>query len=358
MAPSTSGPAPDLSELKFRTFAELLETWAREHGPDVILHLLSDSNPNKSLDVTYRDLYDRARAKAAALQERGVRKGEKVVLVLPTGIEFVACFFGTVLAGAVPVPAYPPFGLGKLDEYLDRLVGIVTDSEAVAVCTTRAVFGVIGQALARMPGLRDVYVASQLVGDVARFTPVALEAEDTVLLQYTSGSTGTQKGVELSHRNILSNLHGIGLGVEVREGVDVGACWLPLCHDMGLIGCLLWCSYWRVALVLMSPQAFIGDPKRWLWGIHKYRVTLSPAPNFAYDICARRIPEEDVAGLDLSSWRVAFNGAEPVSFISLDAFSARFGAHGFKRTALFPVYGLAEDSLAAAFPVPGADVVI
>jgi acyl-CoA synthetase (AMP-forming)/AMP-acid ligase II len=357
-SPAYSACLSNESALKFGTLKEMLETWAALYGGDTALRLMSDSNPNKVRDLTYQELFEQSRAVGAALQAHGLEKGQKVVLVLPTGVEFLASFFGTVLAGGVPVPAYPPFGLGKFDEYVERLVAIVNSSEATLLLTTRAVSSLVGQVLSRAPALKEMLVAAQLKGDPAMLRPVKLTSDDTVLLQFTSGSTGGQKGAELSHRNILSNVHGIGLGMHVREGIDAGACWLPLCHDMGLIGCVITAVYWRVSTVLMSPQAFIGDPKRWLWAIHRFQVNISPAPNFAYDFCARRIPDESVEGLDLSSWRVALNGAEPVSFASLDAFSGRFEKHGFRRHALFPVYGLAENSLAAAFPEPQSEFVI
>lgn len=356
-APTSSLRTP-LSELKFSTFEEMLVRHAEVHGDDVYVRILSDSNPDKVRAYTYREIWDLSRASAAALQQKGLKKGDKVVLVLSTGIDFLSTFFGTVLAGGVPVPAYPPSGLGNFDEYLERLSGVIENSDASYLCATRSVANVVGQVLGRCPSLRELIIAAQLKGDLASFAPVEIDPEDTVLLQYTSGSTGAQKGVELSHRAILANLHGIGLGMRIREGVDVGLSWLPQNHDMGLIGGTLTSFYWRVPYVLMSPQAFIGQPKRWLWAMHKYKVNISPAPNFAYELCAKRVTEEEVQGLDLSHWRIALNGAEPVSFAALEAFTARFAKHGFKSTAFFPVYGLAETSLAAAFPAPGTDFVV
>ncbi len=347
-----------LRELKFSTFDAMLSRYAAEHGADVFVRILSDANPDKERALTYGEIWDLSRAAAAALQQKGLKKGEKVVLVLPTGIDFISMFFGTILAGGIPVPAYPPAGLGKFDEYLERLSGVIESSEASYLCATRSVANVVGQVLQRCQSLRELIVAAQLKGEAASFSPVKLDPEDTVLLQYTSGSTGAQKGVELSHQAILANMHAIGLGLGIREGVEVGLSWLPLNHDMGLIGGLLSALYWRVHYVLMSPQSFIGQPKRWLWAMHKYKVNISPAPNFAYELCAKRVTEEEVQGLDLSHWRIALNGAEPVSFSALEAFTARFAKHGFRSTAFFPVYGLAETSLAAAFPVPETDFVV
>lgn len=359
---STTAPTSTLRnllrELKFSTFEEMLRRNAEEHGAEVFVRILSDSNPDKERAYTYEEIWALSRAAAAALQQKGLKKGDKVVLVLPTGIDFLSTFFGTVLAGGVPVPAYPPSGLGKHDEYLERLSGIVEDSEASYLCVTRSVANVVGQVLDRCPKLRELIIAAQLKGDPASFSPVPVDPEDSVLLQYTSGSTGAQKGVELSHRAILANVHGIGLGLGIREGVEVGLSWLPQNHDMGLIGGTLTSFYWRVRYVLMSPQSFIGQPKRWLWAMHKHKVNISPAPNFAYELCSKRVTEEEVQGLDLSHWRIALNGAEPVSFAALEAFTSRFAKHGFKSTAFFPVYGLAETALAAAFPVPETEFIV
>src|SRR6185436_11264725 len=175
---------------------------------------------------------------------------------------------------------------------------------------------------------------------------------DPAFIQYTSGSTGYPKGVLLAHENLVANIHSIGQAMQIRR-TDKVVSWLPLYHDMGLIGALLFSIYWRMPMVLMDPVAFLSKPSRWLWAIHRHRATLSPAPNFAYELCARKIDDAEIEGLDLSSWRFALNGAEPVSPAAMDRFIARFSRYGFDPRAMSPVYGLAECSLALAFPPLG-----
>ncbi|HEY8147657.1 MAG TPA: AMP-binding protein, partial [Vicinamibacteria bacterium] len=175
---------------------------------------------------------------------------------------------------------------------------------------------------------------------------------DPAFIQYTSGSTGEPKGVLLTHDNLLANIRAVGRGLEVRP-TDVGASWLPLYHDMGLIGTWLFCMHHGLPLALQSPLAFLARPERWLWSIHQHRATLSPAPNFAFELCVRRIPDRALEGLDLSSWRVALNGAEPVSPETIERFVERFAPYGFRREAMMPVYGLAESSVGLCFPPVG-----
>jgi 1-acyl-sn-glycerol-3-phosphate acyltransferase len=176
--------------------------------------------------------------------------------------------------------------------------------------------------------------------------------DDPALIQYTSGSTGDPKGVLLTHANLLANIRATATGIDLRP-TDVAASWLPLYHDMGLIGTWLFCVYWGVPLSLQSPLSFLARPERWLWTIHRRRVTLSAAPNFAYELCVRKISAEALEGLELSSWRCALNGAEPVSPDTLARFADRFAPYGFHRDALLPVYGLAECAVALSFPPLG-----
>jgi acyl-CoA synthetase (AMP-forming)/AMP-acid ligase II len=347
---NTHENARHAGELRFATIGEMLETLAETATDRVAYRFLSDADPRRERALTYRQLYLQACSVGAGLRQRGLGRASKVVVVLPTSPEFLEVFYGAQLAGCVPVAAYPPYGLGKLDQYLERLATICRASDAELLCTTRSIAAIASQLLSTAPRLRAVITPAQLRAAGGDFRPATLAPEDTALLQFTSGTTGRPKGVELTHRNLLANVHAIGAGIRIDPDEDVGCMWLPLCHDMGLIGNVLGTAYSRIPLVLLSPQAFIGDPKRWLWAIHRYRVTMSAAPNFAYELCARRIDEEAVRGLDLSSWRAALNGAEPVSLSSLDAFASRFERHGFSRRAFFPVYGLAEATLAVTFP--------
>jgi 1-acyl-sn-glycerol-3-phosphate acyltransferase len=200
--------------------------------------------------------------------------------------------------------------------------------------------------------MRTVVAVDELSASGGPYEPPLVRADDMALLQYTSGSTGQPKGVILTHRNVLTNLRAIGDWIQMDD-TDVVVSWLPLYHDMGLIGALVGSLYYASLLVLMSPIHFVTRPQRWLWAIHKYRGTLSASPNFGYELCLRRLSEEDVGNLDLSSWRVALNGAETVSADTIDRFCERFGKHGFRQATMMPVYGLAENSLGVTFPPVG-----
>jgi acyl-CoA synthetase (AMP-forming)/AMP-acid ligase II len=184
-----------------------------------------------------------------------------------------------------------------------------------------------------------------------------LKPDDIALLQYTSGSTGNPKGVVLTHANLLANIRAMGQAIEVTPK-DVFVSWLPLYHDMGLIGACMGSMYYALPLILMSPLSFIARPQCWLWAIHKYRGTISPAPNFAYELCLRVKDDNELEGLDLSSWRMACNGAEPVSPATIERFTSRFAAYGFRPEAIAPVYGLAESSVGLAFPPPQRGVLV
>ena len=175
---------------------------------------------------------------------------------------------------------------------------------------------------------------------------------DLALVQYTSGSTGQPKGVALTHENLLANIRAMGQAAAV-SGADTFVSWLPLYHDMGLIGAWLSSLYFGIPLVVMGPQVFLTRPSRWLWAIHANRGTISAGPNFAYELCLAKVDDDELHGLDLSSWRLAFNGAEPVSPATIERFAARFAPYGFRREAIAPVYGLAESSVGLAFPPLG-----
>ena len=312
--------------------------------------------PEKAEDpedtLSYRDLCLEAQHFAGRLRALGTQPGDRVLIVLPTSFEFVIVFFAVQLLGAIPVPSYPPAMLERAEVALDRLSHIAVHSGAAALVTNRRLRPLLGEVALRAKTIRDVLTVERLdkEGPSEEYT-VATQPGDPGFIQYTSGSTGNPKGVLLTHHNLVSNIHAMGQALQVGHA-DVGVSWLPLYHDMGLIGALLFCIYWRLPLVLMAPTTFLIDPARWLWAIHRHRGTLSPAPNFAYARCVKRVRPNERQGLDLSSWRFALNGAEPVNAGTLDAFVEVFGPHGFRRDAILPVYGLAEASLAVAFPKP------
>jgi 1-acyl-sn-glycerol-3-phosphate acyltransferase len=302
--------------------------------------------------VTYGRLFAEAAAVAGGLRDEGIRPGDTVALMLPTGFDFLRAFQGILLAGAVPVPIYPPVRLDRLDEYAERQSAILANAEVRVLITIDRARGVAGILKPAVPTLRRVTTAGDLAGRGAAVATPESKGTDAAFIQYTSGSTGNPKGVLLTHANLLANIRAIGSGIDVQP-TDVGVSWLPLYHDMGLIGTWLFCMHQGLPVDIQSPLAFLSRPERWLWAIHERRGTLSPAPNFAYELCVRRISDQAIEGLDLSSWRVALNGAEPVSPDTLERFAQRFEPYGFRREAMMPVYGLAENSVALAFPPVG-----
>jgi fatty-acyl-CoA synthase len=314
------------------------------------VHLRHDDGTEET--ITYGDLLSEAAAVAGGLREGGTRRGDTVALMLPTGREFLAAFQGILMAGAVPVPIYPPARLDRLEEYAARQAAILADAEVRALVTIARARGVAGVLSSSVPSLRDVVTVPDLTARGASCAEPEGAGADPAFIQYTSGSTGVPKGVLLTHDNLLANIRAVGLGLDVRP-TDVGASWLPLYHDMGLIGTWLFCMHHGIPLALQSPLAFLARPERWLWSIHQRRATLSPAPNFAFELCVRKIPDRALEGLDLSSWRVALNGAEPVSPETIDRFVERFAPYGFRREAMMPVYGLAESSVGLCFPPVG-----
>jgi 1-acyl-sn-glycerol-3-phosphate acyltransferase len=302
--------------------------------------------------VGYGRLRDEAAAVAGGLRERGISRGDTVALMLPTGLDFLRSFQGVLLARAVPVPIYPPVRLDRLQEYAARQAAILRDAGVRLLVTIPRARPVARLLRPAVPTLAHVVTADELAASCAPVAGPEGEGGDPAFIQYTSGSTGQPKGVLLTHDNLLANIRAIAGGVEARP-TDAGVSWLPLYHDMGLIGSWLTCLHHGLPLTLLPPTAFLARPERWLWAIHQRRATLSAAPNFAYELCARRIRDEALQGLDLSSWRVALNGAEPVSPGTLDRFARRFSPHGFRPEAMTPVYGLAECSVALAFPPAG-----
>jgi fatty-acyl-CoA synthase len=313
--------------------------------------------------ITYGALYERASGAATELRERGLEPGQTVGIMLPTGAEFFYAFAGILLAGGIPVPLYPPFRADRIAEYATRQANILRNAESRFLITFRQAHGLARLLQSRVPSLRGVLNAERLSAGPIREEPSRewrpvknlahhARGDDIAFLQYTSGSTGDPKGVTLTHANLLANIRAIVAGLEVKEN-DVVVSWLPLYHDMGLIGAWMAPLFFGVPLVVMAPLAFLSRPERWLRAIHKHRGTLSPAPNFAYELCIRKIADKDLEGLDLSSWRAALNGAEPVQAGTLDRFASRFAPYGFRREALLPVYGLAENSLAVSAPKAG-----
>jgi len=300
-----------------------------------------DGHSDEGMLLSYGQLDARARAIASALAQRAGR-GERALLLLPSGPDYVAGFFACLYAGVIAVPAYPPESMRP--QHLERLVSIIGDAEPTVILTTAHL----------LPTLRDTAQANGLampglvaVDEIEAANDWAAELpqpEDIAFLQYTSGSTSTPKGVQVSHSNLEANAWLIRQGYGIDDG-EVIVSWLPLYHDMGLIGGLLQGIYSGVMVVLMSPQYFLERPLRWLDAISRFGGTISGGPDFAYRLCHERIADSKLAGLDLSRWRVAFSGAELIRQDSLDDFAARFAVCGFNPSAYLASYGLAEATL-------------
>jgi len=331
--------------------------WQRAQSSPDRPHVYMREEDGAEVTLTYGRLLGDSAAVAGGLKERGVRKGDAVALMLPTGTDFLRSFQGILIAGAVPVPIYPPVRLDRLEEYATRQSAILADAGVRVLVTVARAAAVARVLQAAVPSLRAVTTAADLMALGASWPAPEGAGPDPAFIQYTSGSTGHPKGVLLTHDNLLANIRAITAALEARPD-DVGASWLPLYHDMGLIGSWLFCLHAGIPIAIQSPLAFLSRPERWLWAIHARRATLSGAPNFAYELCVRKIPESALLGLDLSSWRCALNGAEPVSPDTLERFARRFAPYGFRREALMPVYGLAENSVALCFPPVGRGPVV
>jgi fatty-acyl-CoA synthase len=299
----------------------------------------------------YAEISKRAKTAAGFLQAAGLQKGDRVAIVLPTSVEFMDAFLGTQLAGGIPAALYPPFRLGKLDEYFTRLRRMLNKMGARFLITDARISKLLGTGVTGVSSLKDVIDATNLKKG-SGWKQVAVDAEDIAFLQFSSGTTVEPKAVSVSHSNLMHNLSmmeaGIGGGTP-EEFVGGGVCWLPLYHDMGLVGCLYLGLHYPGTMTYMGPDSFIGRPAMWLQTISKYRGVVSPAPHFAYGLCLKKVRDEDMEGVDLSSWRAALNGAEPIDVETMERFCERFARWGFKREAMKPVYGLAEAGLGVSF---------
>jgi 1-acyl-sn-glycerol-3-phosphate acyltransferase len=333
-----------------QTLVDVFE-WHLQRHPERVLITLYE-NGDQAVDLRYADLHRDSVALAAGLRALGLHKGDKVAIMLPTGSEFFAAFFGALYAGGVPVPLYPPTRPSQLEDHLKRIAGILRNAQARVLVTVERAKPLAHLLRAQVEALQTVSTVADLSLADAAVAHTALAASDVAFLQYTSGSTGDPKGVILTHANLLANLRAMWRASKVGSA-DTFVSWLPLYHDMGLIGACLGSLYLGFHLVLMSPLAFLARPARWLETIHRHRGTVSAAPNFAYELCLTKLSDADLDRLDLSCWRLAFNGAEPVSPDTLERFTARFARCGLKREALTPVYGLAENSVGLAFPPVG-----
>ena len=329
--------------------------------PDLLTHLVARDpgfvcvrllESNGGVDeVRADDLLAAARGVARGLG-RQIEAAEPVAVMLPTGRAFLEAFFGILLAGGVPVPLAPAARPSQTEDHLLRQVQILDSCRATQLISSSEVAALARLLRPRAETLRRVVTVEQLKKAESGVAAWRARPDDLALLQYTSGSTGLPKGVRLTHANLLSNLEAISRGLETGPD-DVFVSWLPLYHDMGLIGGLLHPLHTGIPLILLSPLAFLSRPESWIQAIDEYRGTQTVAPNFAYEICQRRAAGLELDGIDLSCLRLALNGAEPVSPATIRRFAERFAPHGFRPEAMLPVYGLAESSLAVTFPELG-----
>jgi amino acid adenylation domain-containing protein/non-ribosomal peptide synthase protein (TIGR01720 family) len=337
-------PKTDFPIATVATLVELLRMRAQFDADRLIYRFIEDDDSTNA-GLTCKGLDQRARGIAARLQHLGAT-GERILLLFPPGLDFIAAFFGCLYAGAVAVPAYPP----RMNRSQLRLASIIQDVGSKFVLTLSSLVAKVeafSTDLPQLKALQWIAIDSIAEAEMSNWTEPGTSGESIAFLQYTSGSTSAPKGVMLSHTNLLRNAGLIHHVVE-HSSEDRYISWLPMFHDMGFMAGVLQPLYAGIEAVLMSPAAFLQCPLRWLNSISQYKGTTSGGPNFAFDLCARKIKEEEKAHLDLSSWTVAFNGAEPVRAETINQFAKAFEVCGFKREAFFPCYGLAEATLMVA----------
>src|SRR5437899_763481 len=329
-----------------RDWVRVLRHHAEVEPDRAQVHLLEGDSGE---DITYAQLLETASTVAAGLGALGLERDETVAIMLPTSADFFYAFFGVMLAGGIAVPIYPPARPDKIEEYVRRQVAILRNADVrflIGFDRVKAVSRLMGL---NLPNVIVSTTVEALCRSGARLPASGVEPSDTAFIQCTSGSTGDPKGVVLSQFNVLSNVKGIGWAVKVRPS-DIVVSWLPLYHDMGLIGSWLFSAYYALPITVLSPLDFLSRPERWLWALHDSRGTLCPAPNFSFELCARKIPDEAIEGLDLSAWRVAINAGEAVLPETLARFAERFQRYGFRPESYMPCYGLAESSVGLTFP--------
>jgi len=333
------------SEVK--TLVELLQWHVKQHPDRVHIQFYKDDGNGEK--ITYSQLYESAQKVAASLQHYGMKKGDSVAIMLPTSREYFFSFFGILIGGGIPVPIYPPARVSQLEEHIVRHTRILQNSLAEILITVPQAIPIAHLLKSRVSTLEHILPAFKLHESLNRTIHPILNSDDIAFIQYTSGSTGDPKGVALTNANLLANIRAMGEAAQA-DSKDVFVSWLPLYHDMGLIGAWLGSLYFGALYVVMSPLSFLSRPQRWLWAIHRYGGTLSASPNFGYEYCMHRVKKENFEDLNLSSWRGAFNGAEAVSPQTLSNFAEYFAPYGFNKNAMMPVYGLAESSVGLAFP--------
>lgn len=303
---------------------------------------------------TYDEVLRRARSVAGTLQAQGLAPGDRVGIVLPTSIHFLDSFLGILLAGAIPAALYPPLRLGKLDEYYARTRAMLTRIGARVLIADSTVRKLIGPAVADVPSLERVVDAADLLTPAA-WRPVSVHLDAPAFLQFSSGTTLEPKAVVVSHAGLVHNLEAMDSLFKRYTDADAeqgGVCWLPLYHDMGLVGCMFNGLYHPGTVTYIGPELFIVRPAIWLQTMSRYKALISPAPDFAYGLCLSKVRDSEMEGVDLSHWVFALDGAEPIDTGGMRRFVERFARWGLRPEALTPVYGLAEAGLAVTFSDP------
>ncbi len=328
------------------TLPDLLR-WRADREADRLGYRFLEDGESREVTLTYGELHRRARAIAAVLQSHGAT-GERVLLVYPPGLDFICAWFGCAYAGAISI-AVPPQQPSRPLPFIAAVSGIASEATPIVALTTASILESLptleGNVTARVP--RWIPAEGDMDETAVQWQDPATTGDDLAFLQYTSGSTRSPRGVMVTHANLMDNLHAIGESFW-RSSLTGSVIWLPPFHDMGLIGGIFGPLYVGSPVTLLSPTAFLQRPHRWLHAIARFGASVSGGPNFAYDLCVRRISPEKRVGLDLSEWRVAFTGAEPVNAETLAAFTERFAPCGFRPEAFTPCYGLAESTLLVA----------
>jgi acyl-CoA synthetase (AMP-forming)/AMP-acid ligase II len=326
------------------TLVDILR-WRAQHQPQREAYTFLLDGETKKVQITYAELDLQARRIAALLQDH-TAPGERALLLYPSGLEYVAAVFGCFYAGVVAVPAYPP----RLDQSLTRVQTILQDTQAMTVLTTSAIFSSLHHTFASDPwdNVQDLrWIETDTIDTVGaqdRDKPLPLRPEMLALLQYTSGSTGSPKGVMFTHDHLMQSA-ALTQAAATLTPQDRAVFWTPPYHNLGLVGSILQALYTGFPTTLMAPETFLQQPLRWLQVLSSWQATVSGAPNFAYDLCVKKATQDDIKTLNLSHWAIAFVSGEPVRAETLERFAATFAPCGFRPEALYPCYGMTEATL-------------
>ncbi|OGQ03110.1 MAG: hypothetical protein A3D19_03580 [Deltaproteobacteria bacterium RIFCSPHIGHO2_02_FULL_38_15] len=341
---------------KFSSVIEALDYWNKT-CPDENYCYLNHFNGQEE-KITYKNLYEEASLQSSKLQSLGLKRGDRVILAIPNGRSFLTSFLGTLMAGGVAVPVVTRETiLQSLNKAAEVLGHIFRDAAAKYVLTTESNKALCEKTAEKVSQSVVISIVDRLPKGVQlSYNPLTVFPEDVAFIQYTSGSTSLPKGVVIRHEQLVAQIQSLIHGLK-SNARDCAVSWLPLFHDMGLIGAFLHTLYAGMQLVLMSPEKFLFDPKQWLLAISKYKATMSTGPNSAYSLCLNRIRPEEMKDIDLSSWRVAFSGAEPISVPTIEKFIKRFEPYGFNPKAFVSGYGMAENCLAISFVQPGEGLI-